>query len=146
MRKILKNKVYDTETAKLCGEYSNGYSYSDFNHMREELYLKKTGEFFIYGTGGALSKYSQSYGDSMGYGEKITPVSYEKAQEWAEDHLEAKDYEAIFGEVSEDDEGEVGMHVAIPKVLYDKISQERLQKGKQMKDIVIQALEDYFSK
>ena len=146
MRKIIKNKVYDTKTARLQGEWSNDYGVRDFNYLEEALYLKKTGEFFLHGFGGGLSKYARSVGDGWTGGEVITPLTYEDARDWAEDHLEAEDYEAIFGEVSEDDEGEVGMHVAIPRALYDKISQERLQKGKQMKDIVVEALEDYFSK
>ena len=146
MRKIIKNKVYDTNTAKLQGEYGNGYSVSDFQHVREDLYLKKTGEFFLHGAGGPMSKYGRSVSDGVSGSEDIIPLSFEEAREWAEEHLEASGYEAIFGEVSEDGEGEVGMHVAIPKSLYDKISQERLQTGRQMKDIVIQALEDYFSK
>ena len=29
------------------------------------------------------------------------PMSYEEAREWAEGHLEADDYEKIFGQVSE---------------------------------------------
>ena len=31
MRKIINNKVYDTETAKKRGEWSNGRSYRDFS-------------------------------------------------------------------------------------------------------------------
>ena len=146
MRKIIKNKVYDTNTAKLQGEWWNGHSVTDFRHLSQDLYLKKTGEFFLHISGGALTEYAKSTGDGWTGDEIIKPLSFEEARDWAEDHLESKEYEAIFGEVSEDDEGEVGMHVAIPKALYDKISQERLQKGKQMKDIVIRALEDYFSK
>ncbi len=48
MKKIINGKRYDTETAKLIG--SDGYSNpSDFNYWSEDLYQKKTGEFFLYG-------------------------------------------------------------------------------------------------
>lgn len=40
MKKIIKNRVYDTSTAKKIGEFSNGLSYSDFDYLRETLYRK----------------------------------------------------------------------------------------------------------
>ena len=35
--------------------------------------------------------------------ERITPISYAAARQWAEDHLGAEAYEAEFGKVVEDD-------------------------------------------
>ena len=35
--------------------------------------------------------------------ERITPISYAAARQWAEDHLGAEAYEAEFGAVTEDD-------------------------------------------
>lgn len=46
MKKIINGKKYDTSTAKYLGEYDFGYQ-SSFNWYREELYEKKTGEFFL---------------------------------------------------------------------------------------------------
>lgn len=103
MKKIINGKVYDTTTAERAGGWDNGCSYSDFGYCGEDLYRKRTGEFFLHGTGGPMSKYSVSYGDNeWGGGEKIIPLSYEAAREWAESHLTAEKYEAIFGEVVED--------------------------------------------
>lgn len=143
MKKIINGKMYNTETAKSCGEHWNGYGANDFNYLSEDLYLKKTGEFFLHGQGGALSKYSRSFGNSTEGGEKITPLTYEDAREWAEEYLTAEEYENTFGEIVEN-EGEVAMHVAIPKALYNKIGQERLQNGRHMKDVVVEALCEYF--
>ena len=56
MKKIINGRKYDTETAKEIGYWSNGYPCSDFNHCEETLYLKKTGEYFLYGEGGALTE------------------------------------------------------------------------------------------
>jgi len=55
MKKIINGKRYDTETAQLIGSasYSNR---TDFRFWSEELYRKKTGEFFLYGEGGPASK------------------------------------------------------------------------------------------
>ena len=113
MKKIINNKVYSTETAKLLGTWSNAYGVRDFNYCSEELYRKKNGEFFLYGEGNALSKYAQKYVDGMGYGEKIIPLTYEQAQSWAEEKLDADEYEKIFGEITEDEELS-HIHISLP--------------------------------
>lgn len=102
--KIIKNgKKYDTDTAKEVGSYQKGYG-RDLSYYREELYRKKTGEFFLYGEGGPASKYAESCGNnSWSGGCQIIPLTYEAARIWAEKHLDADEYEAVFGEVSEDD-------------------------------------------
>lgn len=97
MKKIIGGKLYNTETAKKLGFWNNGRSCCDFSYMEEALYQKKTGEFFLYGYGGALTGYAKRTGDSRGEGEKITPLSVDEAKEWAEDHLDADEYLDIFG-------------------------------------------------
>lgn len=104
MKKIINNKVYNTETASLMGTWHNPYGVRDFNYCSEELYRKKNGEFFLHGEGNALSKYAERYVDGMGYGEKIIPLTYPQAQSWAEDKLDGDEYEKIFGEIPEDEE------------------------------------------
>lgn len=104
MKKIINGKVYDTSTAeRVCG-WSNGSSTSDFGYCSEDLYRKRTGEFFLYGEGGPRSRYAVSCGNNdWGYGESIIPLTYDAARKWAEDHLSADQYESIFGEVADDD-------------------------------------------
>lgn len=103
MKKIIKNKVYDTNTAQKLGDWDNGHYTNDFAYCAETLYRKKTGEYFLHGEGHALSKYASHSGNSSGWGEKIIPISYTEAQTWAEEHLDADDYISIFGEPEEDD-------------------------------------------
>lgn len=56
---------------------------ADNRHYVEELYLKKTGEFFIYGKGNALSKYAfDNPAGGREPGEEILPVSFDRAKEW----------------------------------------------------------------
>lgn len=100
-KKIIGGKMYNTETAKQLAYWNNGYTRSDFNFTEEALYLKKTGEYFLYGHGGAMSSYSESYGTSRCGGEGFTPLTEEGAKHWAEAHLEADEYIAIFGDVEE---------------------------------------------
>ena len=102
MKRIISGRRYDTNTAKLIGQAS--YSNSrDFTYWHEELYVKRTGEYFLYGQGGPMSKYSQQAGlNEWTGGKEIIPLSLEKAQEWAEKYLDADTYEEVFGQVSED--------------------------------------------
>ena len=68
MRKIIKNKVYDTEKAKLIGSREilepneNGYT-------KESMHKKHTGEFFLF----------KQKEDGSG---KIFPVSIDEAKDW----------------------------------------------------------------
>ena len=103
MKKIINGRLYNTETAKFLGEdnYSNA---RDFAHWSEELYQKRTGEFFLYGQGGPMSRYAQTTGQNeWSGGEQIQPLTVENARQWAEQHLSADEYESIFGEITEDD-------------------------------------------
>lgn len=100
MKKILGGKKYDTETARVVGTYGNGSS--GFGKCSETLYRKRRGEFFLYGEGGPMSKYGVAYGDNeWGYGEEIRPLTVDEAKAWAEENLDADEYEAVFGEVEE---------------------------------------------
>lgn len=96
MKKIINKKLYDTETAKMIASWSNGLGKSDFRGYEENLFLKKTGEFFLYGEGGGLSPYAESVGSGWGYGKKITPLTEEEARQWAETHMEADEYLKIW--------------------------------------------------
>lgn len=96
MKKIINGKRYDTNTAKELGyyEYSNR---RDFHHWEETLYRKNTGEYFLHGVGGAMSRYAESCGQNEWCGgEKIIPLTLEAAQKWAEEYLDADEYEKIF--------------------------------------------------
>ncbi len=100
MRRIINGKKYDTETAELMAEYKIS-NRRDFNFLEEELYRKKTGEFFLYGEGGANSKYREEVAlNEWSGGEAITPLSEDEAKRWVEAYAD-DEYEAIFGEVEE---------------------------------------------
>lgn len=108
MKKIINGKVYDTDTARKVGAWSSDHYANDFAWYMEELYQKRTGEYFIYGEGNAASPYRQRCYDMWGAGKGITPIGYDEARRWAEEHLEADEYIAEFG-----DPGEGGEDVQI---------------------------------
>lgn len=101
MKKIINGKKYDTDTAELLSQWDNGLYGNDFNSCSEDLYKKKTGEFFLHVEGGANSKYSKSSGNSSCGSSDIIPMTETEAKEWFEAKGDADKYEEIFGEVEE---------------------------------------------
>lgn len=97
MKKIIKNLIYDTDTARLIGIKSHGVQRGDADYWTEALYQKKTGEFFIHGEGGAQTRYAKNLGgQSWGWGEAITPISFDTARTWAEANLTPEVFRAAF--------------------------------------------------
>ena len=141
MKKIINGKVYDTETARDLG--SDSYSNErDFHYWSERLYQKRTGEFFLYGEGGPLSRYAVSTGNnSWSGGEKIIPLTAAKAREWAEEHLDADDYEEIFG-IPDEDAEPVLLSLQIPADLDARIRQAAADAGQSLTAYIVQALKN----
>lgn len=101
MKKIINGKMYNTETAKLIGEWGNGYNRIDFHWTEEDLYKKKNGEYFLHGAGGAMSKYQEPCGNGWSGSDKIIKMTPDEARKWAEEHLTADQYIEEFGEPEE---------------------------------------------
>lgn len=58
MKKIIKGKLCDTETATLIGTAYTG-KFGDADGYEEQLFVTKTKNHFIYGVGGDESKYTK---------------------------------------------------------------------------------------
>ena len=102
MRRIINGKKYDTTTATEIASNAGGNGHSDFNWFEESLYRKKTGEYFLCGEGGPLSRYREDYpGGGWTYGSGIIPLSREDAMAWAEDVMGVGSFEREFGEIEE---------------------------------------------
>lgn len=99
MKKIINGKLYDTETATLVAYYSNYLSSVSPNWEKERLYKKRTGEFFLQGAGGELTKYARQSVNGMRYeGVKIIPITLEEAKEWVAQNCNLHTYIEVFGE------------------------------------------------
>lgn len=135
MKKIINGKLYDTTTARCLG--SDSYSNRrDFHYWSEELYVKRTGEYFLYGEGGPMSRYAETVGQNeWSGGEKIIPLSPAKAREWAEEHLSADEYEAAFGLPDEDAE-DVVLYVKVPAATMAKLKAQAAERGASVTEIV----------
>lgn len=102
MKKIINGRMYNTDTATFIANYDNGCSRGDFNYIAEELYRKRTGEYFLLGSGGAMTGYRVSCGcDSYCGSTQIIPLTDEEAKEWLEAHADADAYIKCFGEPEE---------------------------------------------
>ena len=92
MKKVINGKMYNTETAKCIAVYDNFKgNRDDINYFCKCLYLKKTGEYFIY-------EQDTAWHDRE---ETITPCTLESAKKWVEKYCDGDEYEKIFGEVEE---------------------------------------------
>jgi hypothetical protein len=98
MKKIIDGKMYNTETAILVAEYNNGFGCGDFHYVCEELYITKKGAFFLYCEGGALSKYSDTNGNSSWGICKIIALNEDEAYEWLERYNEVEAIEKYFSD------------------------------------------------
>lgn len=101
MKQIINRKIYDTKTAKWVYEYTSNYYPSDFNYYEEDLYQKKTGEFFLSGRGGAMTKYSEKVGTAYTNGYGIIPLTEEEAMDWVERYSDTDTFIELFGEPEE---------------------------------------------
>ena len=126
MKKIINGKLYNTDTAKRLGEWVNDIT-DNLHWVSETLYQKQRGEFFLHGEGGPSSKYAESIGQgSWSSGEKIIPLSYDAAQAWAEEYLDANAYQAVFGPVEADD-STVRMLISLPASVAERVKREAAQ-------------------
>ena len=100
MKRVINGRKYDTETATLLASWNNGYDINDPNYVEEILYRMTTGEYFVYGRGGANSCYSKWHNGQWYGSNDIIPKSEPRARAWVEE-LANEDYKKIFGEESE---------------------------------------------
>lgn len=131
MKKIINGRVYDTEKAKELGTYANYGSWRDFSHLEETLYRKKTGEYFLFGEGGPMTRYAEAEGQNgWSGGKRIMPMTYDEARGWAEKHLDADDYEKIFGEIVEDDgAGKQVVSISVSPAKWEAAKREAARRG-----------------
>lgn len=87
MRQVIDGKVYNTETAKLLHQWTNGHYTNDFKYRSKDLYQTKKGAFFLHHDGGALTDMQKSHGEnSWGGSESIEPIDRKTAMRFLESH------------------------------------------------------------
>lgn len=143
MKKVINNKLYNTDTAKKLGTWENTRDYRDPGCISESLYQKRTGEYFLYGEGGPMSKYARSTSqNNWSGGEMIMPLTVDIAREWVEEHLDTDKYVEIFGEPGEDDALE-NLYVQLPADLMARIRRYATEHKTSLRAVVEQAARTY---
>jgi hypothetical protein len=86
MKTIINSKRYDTDKPGtiLIAEKSSNRPRSDFDFFKESLYRTIRGTWFLAGSGGPMTKYAKSFGNSRRWGEAIIPLTPEMALDWME--------------------------------------------------------------
>ena len=146
MRKVINGRTYNTDTSKIIGEWSNEYGVRDFKACEETLYKNTKGAYFLYGEGGPMSKYAKSAGqNSWTGGSNITPMTAEEAQAWAEEHLNADEYEAEFGQQEEASPSDLAtrerVNLTIDTNLMAKLRERSTATGTPMSRMIDKAIE-----
>jgi hypothetical protein len=103
MKKVIDGKVYNTETAKEVHSWENHFFRNDFHHCEEALYRTKKGAWFLCGSGGAMSKYSQPCGsNSWTGGDGMEVLTEAEALEWLQNRgADPDDIQRYFPNVEE---------------------------------------------
>jgi hypothetical protein len=102
MRRIIEKKAYDTDTALMIADEWNGLGGNDFRSLTEELYRTKKGNYFLYGSGGPLTKYGKSSGNQISGSSEIIPMSEQQAYLWLAEHCETEVIEEFFSDEFEE--------------------------------------------
>lgn len=139
MQKIIRGKKYNTDTAKEVCCYSNNLPFGDFDWVQETLYVKRTGEYFLHGKGGARSKYAVPDGDFMGGGSEIIPLSEADAKAFVEENGDTETYEKFFGEASE---GETRTTIILSEATKKKLQQLALEKRVSISQVIERLIEN----
>ena len=135
MKRIINGRRYDTDTAREVASCSHGDGPRDFRYYCETLYCKRSGEYFLAGEGGPMTKYRRTTGqNSWSGGEGIIPLTYEEARDWAEREMDADDYEAEFGPAPESDER------VVLSVSMDAATADRIRKAAAAAGVSVSAL------
>lgn len=113
MKKIIKNKVYDTNTAILIARADHENIKDTYGATcKQALYRKKTGELFVHlESGTSLTLHSVLQNDYR-QGRGIYPLTYDQAKKWAENELNADVWEHIFGDPEDDEDTLLGIRVS----------------------------------
>jgi hypothetical protein len=139
MKKIIDGALYNTESARHIGSWSNGYGISDFKWCRESLYRTNSGKYFKHGEGGPMSVYCEHHGNSTSGSEQIISLTYEDARQWAEEHLEVDEYATEFGVPDEASDTKFPIATTLTPIVISALKRIQTETGKTLSDLIDEA-------
>lgn len=135
----IRNRLYNTETAKMIGKWEiNDKGKEDSQFAQETLFRKKTGEYFLLCEGGADSVHSSRDKDGRKIkGEFIQLISFDEAKQWMEKHL---DFEKLITDNNNkklyQKNKEIPISLKLSKEVHTKLQNYRSQFGISYRDIL----------
>ena len=128
MKKVIKGKKLDTQTAKMVGTAM----IDDNKDIVETLYRTKSATYFIHNV------YSKSTNGKLEVGEDIYLVSANEAKEWAKKWLTKSEYDRCFGDIDSDQT--VTITVNISAKAYNALKREKEITGNTYGEIISYAI------
>ena len=141
MKKVINGKRYDTYTATELARTSY-ISECDQTFHEEQLYLKRTGEYFLCTQVSKLINFENLSDDMINPEKKIFPFTLDEAKDWVKNHVNYK-YDELF--LFHDDEN-ILVSVLLPETIYRMLKDESALCHETQKDIIINALWAYLDK
>lgn len=136
MKKVIDGALYNTETAREIGAWTNHER--GFGFVSQTLYRTKSGKYFIHGEGGARTQYADNCGNNVwAEGERIEPMTAGSARKWAEEYLSATQYAAEFGEPDEAGDDKEALNITVPADVKKKLEKLRAETGKSISQIIV---------
>lgn len=147
MIKVIGGKKYSTDTAKRLGRCYGGANNNDVDYWSETLYRTKSGNYFLHGEGGPLTRYATVNGNNSGWGERIIPMAYDQAVKWAEDNLDGEGYIAAFGNPDDDTRTTISISAEAKRKLDEIQSRTGKQQIQIVEELILKAYsEGHFNK
>lgn len=145
MKKIIAGSLYNTETARLVGQWDNGEQYGSFTYCSEDLYQTRSGKYFIHGAGGPMSTYAVHHGNSTSGSEQIRDLTAEEARQWSESKLSAEEYAKEFEEPDEAAGDETRQFpIQLKESTISMIKKIKAETGKTYGEVIEAAMEAYY--
>lgn len=131
MKKVIKGKVLNTDTAKMIGTVM----IDEDKDIVECLYRTKSGTFFIY------SVFPKPKVGKQEMSEEITLISHTQAEKWGKQYLTESEYNDWFGTGSDET---VTVTVNITKEIYNILKKEKELTGETYGEIITYAIKKTF--
>lgn len=95
MKKRIKGKKYNTETAIAQLHWGNGITAYDNRYEVETLYRKRNGEFFLFIKRGPQIPWSLEHQEVLINTEFIRPITIEQCKKWVKEKIREIDDEVF---------------------------------------------------
>ncbi len=104
MKKIIRGKRFDTDSAHRIGSDCSSLPANDFGYWDVSLYVSpRSKSYFIAGSGGPMTRFAQSAGQNQWTGgSDLIPMTREEAFAWAQEHLTTEEIEKEFSDLIEE--------------------------------------------